>query len=114
MPERTPAQRYADYKKTLPKRVNARRLELIEKKYSGFTKEESCRRFDLDPAWKVEPDRRMAANLTPEEEAELAECERIMDEWSARAPWNIERQAMLDELEADIEELKARKRKEAP
>jgi hypothetical protein len=31
MAERTPAQKMADYRKTFPKKVNARRLELIKK-----------------------------------------------------------------------------------
>lgn len=52
---------------------NERRLDLIEKRHSGFTDEEGQRPFDEErhPGWKAECERRHHANLTDEERAEL-------------------------------------------
>lgn len=110
---RTTAQRYADYKRTFPRKINDRRCELIDKELSGFAEEEGSRRLDLDPAWREEFDRRCRANLTDAERAELAECTKIVDEWQERSPWAIDQRTFMDEqetrLEALMERIKARK-----
>lgn len=115
---RTAAQRNADYKKTFPKKVNDRRLELIHKKHSGFTTEESSRPYADHPGWKEECERRHLANLTDAEQAELAECTRIVDEWSAKSPWWIDREEYQREQMAELDELirrvKAKKMAEPP
>jgi non-ribosomal peptide synthetase component F len=110
MAERTPAQKMADYRKTFPKKVNARRLELIKKQHAGVPPEERGLRYDEHPGLREKHDALHQASLTPEEHAELAECERILDEWEERAPWWAERREMLDELGAEIERLKAKAR----
>lgn len=71
-----------DYKDLPPEfeAKNARRVALIGKQHSGFTEEESNRRFDEHPGWEQECERRYQANLTPEEHAELAELERWVEE----------------------------------
>jgi hypothetical protein len=56
-----------------------RRGELIDKQFSGFTEEEGQRRLDLDPAWKAEFERRVAAILTDAERAELADLQARVD-----------------------------------
>lgn len=97
MSERTPAQRAADRRKSFPTGVNAKRGALIDKMYSGFTKEERSRKFADHPGWEEECDRRHHANLTDYERAELSLCEQIIDEWEA--PIWAERNAYMDELE---------------
>jgi hypothetical protein len=84
---------------------NRRRGELIEKEFSGFTEEEGQRRLDLDPAWKAEFERRLAANLTDAERAELADLQ-------ARGAWFVDLllplpTVDLDGLERRVAELEA-------
>lgn len=57
----TPAEIAAEYRKTFPKEVNDRRLELVV--------------------------RRHHADFTDAERAELAECNRVLDEWESKSPW---------------------------
>lgn len=61
--------------------INARRGELIDKKHSGFTAEESSRRFDEHPGWKDECERRYRANLTDAERDEFEDLQRITGEY---------------------------------
>ena len=60
---------------------NQRRLDLIDKEHSGFTKEESSRRFDLVSGWKEECERRYHTNLTDEERAELEQLNKEVDDY---------------------------------
>lgn len=69
------------------KRLNGRRIALIDKMHSGFTEEENARRFDEHPGWKAECERRYRANLTDAEREELATLERLVgDEVNRRFP----------------------------
>lgn len=71
------------------KAKNERRLDLIEKRHSGFTREEGMRPFDEErhPGWKAECERRHHANLTDEERAELARLDaEVGDYLSKRFP----------------------------
>jgi len=109
---RTPAQQMADYRKTFPRRVNERRLELIDKEFGPPDPDRDGWRFDEHPGWEEECERRRRANLTDAERAELAECNRVLDEWLAKAPWMIARREHMDEMEARLKELIERKKAE--
>lgn len=102
-PERTVRQRYADYRKTFPVKVNARRGELIDKMYSGFSPEEATRIFAGNPEWETEFERRRHDNLTAAEHAEMVECTRIVDEWQAASPWAKDVAKFIDKKEADAQ-----------
>lgn len=112
MAERTVAQRYADYKKTFPKRINARRCDLIGKMYAGFTDKENARKFSEHPGWKEEVERRERANLTDAEWAEYAECTRAVDRWQAKAPWAIDQAKFMEEQRAKLDAILDRLKRE--
>jgi hypothetical protein len=105
---RTPAQQIADYRKTFPRAVNERRLALIGKEFGPSDPERDGWRYDEHPGWREECGRRRHANLTDGERAELAECNRVLDEWLARSPVMRERRVMMDEMGERLEELKAK------
>ncbi len=108
MTERTVRQRYADYKKTFPKRLNDRRCELIAKMSSGFTPEERIRTFAANPGWKEECERREQANLTDAERVELAELTKVVDDWQSRSPWAIDKAKWMEEKDAEFRTALAR------
>jgi hypothetical protein len=85
---RTTAQRYADYKRTFPKRVNARRLELIDKMDSLIPPEKTAWRVDEHPGWAEEAERLEREAISDAERAELEECTRVVDAWEEASPWN--------------------------
>ncbi len=60
--------------------ANHRRHELIEKKHSGFTDEESRRPFTV-PGWREEVARREQANLTDAEREELERLQQVCGDW---------------------------------
>ena len=69
------------------RRANDRRLQLLNKQFSGFTEAESRLRLDLDPEWEAEFERRIHANLTDSEREELAELTEVCTAWvDARYP----------------------------
>lgn len=102
---------YDAYQRTFQTEANARRLELIDKMFSGFTEEEGQRRMDVDPAWKEEFERRIAANLTDQEHAEYAELNRILDEWSEKSPWQTDLREQMERDNKAFEELMAKVRR---
>ena len=68
------------------RRLNERRLDLLEKQHAGFTEEERSRPFTV-PGWRAECDRRERAALTDDERAELARLQKVVgDELAARFP----------------------------
>jgi len=94
------------YRRTFPRKANARRCDLIEKQYSGLTKEERSRPFADHPGWKEECDRREQANLSDAERTELAGLESALDVWERNAPWNADRNEKLQEFSAFVQEMK--------
>lgn len=86
---------------------NARRGELINKEFAGFTDEEGGRRLDLDPAWNAEYERRVAANLTDEERAELSNLQARADRFASLVSPLPTR--YLDDLERQIAQIKDRR-----
>lgn len=102
MTTRTPAQKAADYRRSFPAGVNARRGVLIEKMFAGGTEEENARQFAEHPGWKEECERREHANLTDYERAELSLCEQVLSDWEA--PIWAARHTFVDEFEARIRE----------
>lgn len=88
-------------------RKNKRRGELINKKHSGFTKEESSRPFTV-PGWREECDRRHQANLT---DAEREELERLQQECG---DWINEKFPLPDLFSAELAAIEKRLGKEKP
>ncbi len=93
---RTPAQQRADYRKTLPRKANNRRAELIGMAGNqGFVTEAHSPADFLD-------------RLSDAERAEYDECTRIMDEWWAGSPDGIAMRKQSERDRATIDMLRQR------